>query len=74
MALKLVRYLAATATCGLTYGSGGAYCYADYAGDIDSRRSMTGYVLPPGGAFPPRAGDPQKDTKTDNMVPRTSAS
>jgi hypothetical protein len=45
----MVRYLAVTATCGLTYGSGGpelrAYCDADYTGDIDSRRSTTGYVF-----------------------------
>jgi hypothetical protein len=50
VALRVVRYLAVTATCGtLTYGSGGpelrAYCDADYAGDIDSRRSTTGYVF-----------------------------
>jgi hypothetical protein len=49
VALGVVRFLAVTATCGLTYGSGGpelrAYCDADYAGDIDSRRSTTGYVF-----------------------------
>jgi hypothetical protein len=48
-ALGVVRYLAVTATCGLTYESGGpelrAYCDADYAGDIDSRRSTTDYVF-----------------------------
>jgi hypothetical protein len=49
VALGVVRYLAVTATCGLTYGSGGpelrAYYDADYAGDIDLRRSTTGYVF-----------------------------
>jgi hypothetical protein len=49
VALGVVRYLAVTATCGLTYGSGGpelrAYYDADYAGDVDSRRSTTGYVF-----------------------------
>jgi hypothetical protein len=38
-----------TPTCGLTYGGKGpeltAYCDADYAGNIDSRRSTTGYVF-----------------------------
>jgi hypothetical protein len=49
VAFGVVCYLAATVTCGLTYGSGGpelrAYCDADYAGDIDLRRSTTGYVF-----------------------------
>jgi hypothetical protein len=49
VALGMVHYLAVTATCGLTYGSGvlqlRAFCDADYPGDIDSRRSMTGYVF-----------------------------
>jgi hypothetical protein len=49
VALGVVRYLAVTTTCGWTYGSGSpelrAYCNANYAGDIDSRRSMTGYVF-----------------------------
>jgi hypothetical protein len=49
VALGVVRYLAVTATCGLTYGSGGpqlrAYCDADYAVEVDSRRSTTGYVF-----------------------------
>jgi hypothetical protein len=49
VALGLVRYLAVTATCGLTYGSGGpelrAYCDADYAGDVDLRRSTTGFMF-----------------------------
>jgi hypothetical protein len=45
----MVRSLAVTATCGLTDESGSPelrdYCIADYAGDIDSRRSTTGYVF-----------------------------
>jgi hypothetical protein len=49
LALEVVRYLAVKATCGLTYGSGGpklrAYCDADYAGNVDSRRSTTCYVF-----------------------------
>jgi hypothetical protein len=49
VALGVVRYLAVTATCGLTYGSGlpelRAYGDADYASDLDSHRSMTGYVF-----------------------------
>jgi hypothetical protein len=48
VALGVVRYLAVTATCGLTYESGGtelkAYCNEDYAGDTYLRRSTTGYV------------------------------
>jgi hypothetical protein len=49
LALEVVRYLSVTPTCGLTYGGKGpeltAYCDADYAGDINSRRSTTGYVF-----------------------------
>jgi hypothetical protein len=49
LALGVVRYLLVTPTCGLTYGEKGpeltAYCDADYACDIDSRRSTTGYVF-----------------------------
>jgi len=45
----VVQYLAGTATLGITYTKGGGplmgYCDADYAGDIDSRRSTTGYVF-----------------------------
>jgi hypothetical protein len=49
-------YLAVTATCGLTYESGGpewrAYSDADDAGIIDLRRSTTDYVfLMHGGAM-----------------------
>jgi hypothetical protein len=44
----LLRYLAGTATYGITYGGGSellSYCDADYAGDTDTRRSTTGYVF-----------------------------
>jgi hypothetical protein len=49
LALGVVRYLSVTSTCGLKYGGKGpeltAYCDADYAGDVDSRRSTTDYVF-----------------------------
>jgi len=44
----VLRYLAGTANYGILFGSSAgleAYCDADYAGDIDSRRSTTGYVF-----------------------------
>lgn len=44
----MLRYLAGTADYGILYGSATgleAYCDADYAGDIDSRRSTTGYLF-----------------------------
>ena len=45
----VLRYLAGTANYGITFGAGGpgleAYCDADYAGDIDTRRSTTAYVF-----------------------------
>ena len=45
----VLRYLAGTANYGITFGgtrSGlEAYTDADYAGDIDTRRSTTGYVF-----------------------------
>jgi hypothetical protein len=48
----VLRYLAATADYGITFGGSGpsdlellGYCDADYAGDIDTRRSTTGYVF-----------------------------
>jgi hypothetical protein len=48
----ILRYLAGTITCGITFGSNKSdnlvmdgYCDADYAGDIDTRRSTTGYVF-----------------------------
>lgn len=45
----VLRYIAGTANHGITFGGNGlileAYCDADYAGDIDSRRSTTGYVF-----------------------------
>lgn len=44
----VLRYLAGTADYGITYGGAKigleAYTDADYAGDIDTRRSTTGYV------------------------------
>ena len=48
-ALGVVRYLAGTAEDGVTFGGSGetlvGYCDADYAGDVDTRRSTTGYVF-----------------------------
>ena len=44
----LLRYLSGTVGLGLKYGAGGGfvgYCDADFAGDIDTRRSTTGYVF-----------------------------
>ena len=47
----VLRYLSSTADLGLTWGGPGAqlgleaYCDADYAGDVDTRRSTTGYVF-----------------------------
>lgn len=46
----LLRYLAGTANYGITFGAAAdaslkAYCDADYAGDVDTRRSTTGYVF-----------------------------
>ena len=48
-AKTVLRYLAGTADFGITFSSGtpglDVYCDADYAGDIDTRRSTTGYVF-----------------------------
>jgi hypothetical protein len=48
-AKTVLRYLAGTTDYGITYGTGNpglqVYCDADYAGDIDTRRSTTGYVF-----------------------------
>ena len=45
----VLRYLAGTADFGINFGGAKAgleaYCDADYAGDIDTRRSTTGYVF-----------------------------
>ena len=49
----ILRYIAGTAKHGINYGSSTlnleAYCDADYAGDLDTRRSTTGYVFILGG-------------------------
>ncbi|KAI3435603.1 hypothetical protein D9Q98_001666 [Chlorella vulgaris] len=45
----VLRYLSGTANYGISFGSASpglaAYCDADYAGDIDTRRSTTAYVF-----------------------------
>jgi hypothetical protein len=45
----VLKYLAGTTTVGINFGAGDStiigYCDADYAGDLDSRRSTTGYVF-----------------------------
>ncbi len=49
LALGVVRFLAGTADYGITFGGSDVelvgYCDADYAGDVDTRRSTTGYVF-----------------------------
>ena len=49
VAKGILRYSAGTASFGITLGGNGstleAYCDADYAGDIETRRSTTGYVF-----------------------------
>lgn len=48
-AKSVLRYLAGTTDYGITFGGGDinvrGYCDADYAGDVDTRRSTTGYVF-----------------------------
>jgi ribonuclease HI len=48
-AIGILRYLAGTKSYGITYGGNNkeiqGYCDADYAGDLDTRRSTTGYVF-----------------------------
>ena len=52
----VLRYLASTAEYGLIFKKTDGeltlhgYCDADFAGDVDTRRSTTGYVFPLGGA------------------------
>ena len=45
----VLRYLAGTIQTGISYGHVVAplvgYCDADFAGDLDTRRSTTGYVF-----------------------------
>ena len=45
----VLRYLAGTTHYGLNFGGSNTglegYCDADYAGDLDTRRSTTGYVF-----------------------------
>jgi hypothetical protein len=52
-AKHILRYISGTADYGITYGGSNlaldAYCDADFAGDIDTRRSTTGYVFLLGG-------------------------
>jgi len=52
-AKTVLRYLKVTVSLGLKYGSAApmvGYSDADYAGDLDTRRSTTGYVLTFNGA------------------------
>jgi len=47
-ALGVVRYLSRTRQLGISFGGGSGligYCDADHAGDLDTRRSTTGYVF-----------------------------
>lgn len=49
----VLRYLAGTAELGLCYGAGGALvgaCDADYAGDVSTRRSTSGWCFTGNGA------------------------
>ena len=50
-AKRVLRYIAGTSDFGITYSGLDfeGYCDADYAGDLDSRRSTTGYVFTLGG-------------------------
>jgi hypothetical protein len=44
----VLRYLAGTKSYGINYGDASeiqGYCDADYAGDLDTRRSTTGYIF-----------------------------
>ena len=47
-ALRVLRYLQGSSELGLRFGTRGTlagYCDADYAGDVDTRRSTSGYVF-----------------------------
>jgi len=50
-AISVLRYLAGTADYGIMFGNStdnlkiNGYCDADFAGDIDTRRSTTGYIF-----------------------------
>jgi hypothetical protein len=48
-ALGVLRYLAGTASTGISFGGGDTtvqgYCDADYAADVDTRKSTTAYVF-----------------------------
>ena len=52
---RVFRYLRGTADIGLVYGNGKeclvtGYSDSDYAADVDTRRSVTGYVFTLGGS------------------------
>ena len=47
-AIYLLKYLKSTSSVGITYGNQPGikiFCDADYAGEVDTRRSTTGYVI-----------------------------
>jgi hypothetical protein len=54
VAKSVLRYLSGTTHYGITFGRSTdglvGYCDADFAGDLDTRRSTTGYVFTFGGA------------------------
>lgn len=45
MVKRIIRYLQGTVKCGLTYTSGSSVCDSDWAADLNSRRSIIGYVV-----------------------------